>query len=259
MEVHHHPHVDSDSHRKKNFKEYFLEFVMIFLAVTMGFFAESIREHLGDRSKEREYLSSMVSELQYDTTQYSHLVQELTYLRPILDSLYVNAKDAKRFNYVLLGKWNTPVNEQTTTYEPSLTTIEQLKSSGNLRLIDDKIIARQIVGYAAYVQNKLLTLRSTDMNDASNNIYEQEDAISDEADFNKKIDDNIENNIPLEKSDLYDLPLLVKDSVTLNKLANSFVNLKARDYGYSGVLNHADTLATELIQSINNKYHFSNE
>jgi hypothetical protein len=22
MEVHHHPHVDSDSHRKKNFKEY---------------------------------------------------------------------------------------------------------------------------------------------------------------------------------------------------------------------------------------------
>lgn len=31
MEVHHHPHVDSDSHRKKNFKEYFLEFIMIFL------------------------------------------------------------------------------------------------------------------------------------------------------------------------------------------------------------------------------------
>jgi len=31
MEVHHHPHVE-----KKNFKEYFLEFLMIFLAVTMG-------------------------------------------------------------------------------------------------------------------------------------------------------------------------------------------------------------------------------
>jgi len=254
MEVHHHPQVE-----KKGFKEYFLEFLMIFLAVTLGFFAESIREHLGDRSKEREYLSSMVSELQYDTAQYSHLVQELTYLRPILDSLYVNAKEAKRFNYVLQGKWNTPVNEQTTTYQPSLTTIEQLKSSGNLRLINDKNIGRQIVGYAAYVQNKLLTLRSTDMNDASNNIYEQEDAISDEADFNKKIDENIQNNVPLENSDLYEMPLLVKDAVTLNKLANSFINLKARDYGYSGVLNHADTLATQLIKSINNKYHFSNE
>jgi hypothetical protein len=55
------------------------------------------------------------------------------------------------------------------------------------------------------------------------------------------------------------MPLLVKDSVTLNKLANSFVNLKGRNYGYSDVLNHADTLATQLIQSINNKYNFSNE
>jgi hypothetical protein len=33
MEVHYHPNVE-----KKNFKEYFLGFLMIFLAVTMGFF-----------------------------------------------------------------------------------------------------------------------------------------------------------------------------------------------------------------------------
>jgi len=39
MEVHHHPKVE-----KKNFKEYFLEGLMIFLAVTLGFFAETMRE-----------------------------------------------------------------------------------------------------------------------------------------------------------------------------------------------------------------------
>lgn len=38
MEVHHHPHVE-----KKGFKEYLLEGLMIFVAVTMGFFAETIR------------------------------------------------------------------------------------------------------------------------------------------------------------------------------------------------------------------------
>jgi len=48
MEVHHHPTVE-----KKNFKEYFLEFLMIFLAVTLGFFAESYREHLVDIKKEK--------------------------------------------------------------------------------------------------------------------------------------------------------------------------------------------------------------
>jgi hypothetical protein len=40
MEVHHHPHVE-----KKNFKEYFLEFLMIFLAVTLGFFDRNISKH----------------------------------------------------------------------------------------------------------------------------------------------------------------------------------------------------------------------
>jgi hypothetical protein len=48
MEVHHHPDLH---HRKKHWKEYFLEFLMIFLAVTLGFFAESIRENISDKEK----------------------------------------------------------------------------------------------------------------------------------------------------------------------------------------------------------------
>jgi hypothetical protein len=49
MEVHHHPHLP---HSKK-FKEYFLEFLMIFLAVTMGFFAESLREHMSEKKRKK--------------------------------------------------------------------------------------------------------------------------------------------------------------------------------------------------------------
>ncbi|MGN6196319.1 MAG: hypothetical protein ACTHOB_15370 [Ginsengibacter sp.] len=49
MEVHHHPHVE-----KKNFKEYFFEFIMIFLAIrsekliraNMAFIGENMREQL---------------------------------------------------------------------------------------------------------------------------------------------------------------------------------------------------------------------
>jgi hypothetical protein len=54
MEVHHHPELPHGE--SKRFKEYVLEFLMIFLAVTMGFIAESIREHLSDSSKESEYI-----------------------------------------------------------------------------------------------------------------------------------------------------------------------------------------------------------
>jgi hypothetical protein len=66
MEVHHHPHVE-----KKKFKEYFLEFLMIFLAVTLGFFAESLRENLVDRGKEKHLITSILADLKKDTADLS--------------------------------------------------------------------------------------------------------------------------------------------------------------------------------------------
>ncbi len=50
MEVHHHPQLE---HKSKPWKEYLLEGFMIFIAVTMGFFAESLREHIGDNTREK--------------------------------------------------------------------------------------------------------------------------------------------------------------------------------------------------------------
>jgi hypothetical protein len=41
MEVHHAHHPN----QKKKISEYLLEFFMLFFAVTLGFFAENVREH----------------------------------------------------------------------------------------------------------------------------------------------------------------------------------------------------------------------
>jgi hypothetical protein len=71
MEVHHHPDLH---HKKKNFKEYFLEFLMIFLAVTLGFFAENIRESIKDKNQLHEYVQSMVNDLQSDTVMYNEAI-----------------------------------------------------------------------------------------------------------------------------------------------------------------------------------------
>jgi len=56
MEVRHHPHVE-----KKNFKEYFLEFIMILLGVTLGFIAENIHEHYTKKANAREYKHDLIS------------------------------------------------------------------------------------------------------------------------------------------------------------------------------------------------------
>ena len=57
MEVHHHPDVH---HKARRFKEYFLEFLMIFLAVTMGFFAENIQAKTYLTGREKELMKSLV-------------------------------------------------------------------------------------------------------------------------------------------------------------------------------------------------------
>src|SRR6202042_2106377 len=93
MEVHHHPHVE-----KKNFKEYFLEFLMIFLAVTMGFFAESLREHLVDIKKEKKYIVSLKEDLAIDTATLSSLIPMAQLQLEKLDSLCILLKSASNGN-----------------------------------------------------------------------------------------------------------------------------------------------------------------
>ena len=70
MEVHHH------THHPKKWKEYITEFFMLFAAVTLGFFAENVRENLSNREKEREIVISLKEELSKDTTELTFLIKE---------------------------------------------------------------------------------------------------------------------------------------------------------------------------------------
>ena len=72
MEVHRHSHA---SHGPKKFREYFLEFLMLFLAVTLGFFAENLRENFADHKKEKGYVQSLVADLKEDTTMIANLAR----------------------------------------------------------------------------------------------------------------------------------------------------------------------------------------
>ena len=72
MEVHH-PH--HPSHKKK-WSEYFLEFLMLFLAVTLGFFAENIREHQVLVERKNQNLEGIVQDLRKDSFQLAERISE---------------------------------------------------------------------------------------------------------------------------------------------------------------------------------------
>ena len=70
MEVHPHTHTDPahGGTSRKRFKHYLWEFLMLFLAVFCGFLAENFREHQVEKARERQYMQSMIQDLQSDTS-----------------------------------------------------------------------------------------------------------------------------------------------------------------------------------------------
>ena len=75
MEVHH-PH--HPSHKKK-WSEYIIEFVMLFFAVTLGFFAENYREHSIIAHRMQENYEAIIIDLQQDNQK--------------IDSIFIEAKN----------------------------------------------------------------------------------------------------------------------------------------------------------------------
>ncbi len=51
----------------KKWKDYFLQFLMIFLGVTLGFFSSNIRDSIINNGKEKHYISNLIHDLQLDT------------------------------------------------------------------------------------------------------------------------------------------------------------------------------------------------
>jgi hypothetical protein len=144
MEVHHHPEVE-----KKGFKEYILEGLMIFLAVMMGFFAEGIREGIGDRAKGNEYIISMIEDARTDTAAIHWCIKaNLARLKAIhsveemcfdYDSSTTN--DATLYRLYLHATYYPEV------VDPVERTMSQMKNSGGMRLIRKKAAADSIIAY----------------------------------------------------------------------------------------------------------------
>jgi len=84
MEVHKHPH--HVTHKKK-WREYLLEFFMLFLAVFLGFVAENIREKIGNREIEKKNIESFVKNLHEDSLDLVQSIEVNEKRYQYLDSL----------------------------------------------------------------------------------------------------------------------------------------------------------------------------
>src|SRR6187401_3270013 len=82
MEVHHHSHT-----ARKKWTHYFWEFFMLFLAVTLGFLVENMREHYVEHAREKQFIQSLFNDLKADTANITRIINARTTKEHALDSL----------------------------------------------------------------------------------------------------------------------------------------------------------------------------
>ena len=144
MEVHHHPHVE-----RKRFKEYFLEFLMIFLAVTLGFFAENIREHFSNNEMANQLSRQVVQELKMDTAYLNSIIESQASQNTAADSLFSMLQNPiDKIDAIALERL-TDSCFYITAFTPSSGAINSIKNKIDLKQFSSTRISDYINDYEA--------------------------------------------------------------------------------------------------------------
>ncbi len=149
MEVHHHPKIE-----KKKFTEYLLEGLMIFFAVSMGFLAENIREHITNIEKEHQYINSLIHNLEQDKIDITNTINDnqkkLIDLDSLLSILSNNILTPE--NKQLLYKYSRMVSFYS-SFASDDATMTQLKNAGGFQYIRKDHIADSISRYDEVIRS----------------------------------------------------------------------------------------------------------
>jgi hypothetical protein len=165
MEVHHHPHV----HHSKKWKNYLYEFLMLFLAVTAGFFVENLRENYIEHHRAKQFSKQLLADLRLDSLMFENWNRNIQGMQKGHDSLL----------YLLIQKTGATDKEILETLLPitfvfdapaTTTTYNQMKTSGSLRYIENTELTADLQHYYDVLLPRCIKIAEASLNYFSQNI-----------------------------------------------------------------------------------------
>jgi hypothetical protein len=120
---------------------------MLFLAVTASYYVENLREHYVDHKKEMEYIRLYVDDLKKDIYQLDSLILKRTEREVQIDSIHfiLTSPDPDVYGnqlYYFVRYLPRPYR-----FINNDATVQQLKNSGNFRLLSNPHVAETILDY----------------------------------------------------------------------------------------------------------------
>ncbi len=264
MEVHHHPHVE-----QKSFKEYVLEGLMIFLAVTMGFIAENIREHFSDKAKEKEYVENIKKDLVRDTTNLNIWIAALYKRSESFDSLITLLQQPGHTDKGQDLYYYARVSTRSGRFETVLNSFNEMKNSGNTRLIKNRKVLNDMLDYEKnvykYEQLGLVELKENEM------VYPLIGLLFDATVFDKMfvrsnmIRNQMSENDYATGSRFYNKrpegnpQLRSRNPDQINQLIYYIHQRKATFFGQTTILINQKKMAIELIELLDKEYYLQKD
>ena len=203
MEVHHHPHV---GHSKK-WKDYLYEFLMLFLAVTAGFFVENKREHYIEHQRAIQFSRQLLADLQLDSAMFEDINRRIQSMQKGHDSLFylltqkTGATDKEILEMLLPLTFVFDIPATTTTYN-------QMKTSGSLRYIENPYLIAHLQDYYDVLLPRSIKIATASLNyltETINPFYIKHIRIQDYDPFNDSLINK--NPVIMERSSQTDQEL----------------------------------------------------
>lgn len=131
----------------RNWKKYTFEFLMLFLAVFMGFVAENIREGFAEKQQANELAKSFYEELKNDSIAVANRIagrikkeHAIKYMIDFFrDSSLTSSSKALSINFLYAISARTPI-----IFTPRTVVLEQLKGSGSIRYFKSNELQRLV-------------------------------------------------------------------------------------------------------------------
>ena len=146
MEVHHHPHIPTHA---KPWKEYLLEGLMIFVAVTLGYGAENVREHYVETKKalisaKNLYVDVINDSIGYAKTRNNRNKQDSCF--EIINAHYNNNELDKEIPAVYAAHAHIT---RRMLYQMNTLALDEVKNSGTLKFLESDELKAGIQRYAS--------------------------------------------------------------------------------------------------------------
>jgi hypothetical protein len=235
----------------RGWKHYFFEFFMLFLAVFCGFLAENLREHNIEREREKQYIASLIADLKDDTLNITTHINDMETGISFLDSLSILVElpeVAKKNSEAIyhtsrMGIRQAPLANNNRTFD-------QLKNSGEFRLIRDTGAAGRIMKYYSFYPE--LRMMEGFFNSENTAFKEIASKIMDQEIYRKQV--NADGSI----SRITNNPrLLTYDPTLLKQLGFYAVEMNGSRHGMIPQLQKMKQSAIDLLNYLRKTYHLN--